>query len=99
MQPGGVTVAPMSRLLLLSVALAGCVSGRANAQDAQDPMTITTDTPEYCIGLADRLASGEMPPHARVLWRSGRLMCEQGDVRHGLARIRRALMMVQGVAE
>ena len=63
-------------------------------------MTITTDTPEYCIGLADRMAAqGDMPPHARALWRTGRRMCEQGDVLQGLARIRHAMMMVRGVAE
>ncbi len=83
-----------------AVLMAGLCWWLGHPAAAQDPMTVTTDTAEYCIGLADRIAAvGEMPPHARVLWRSGRAMCEHGHVRDGLVRIRRAMMMVRGVAE
>ena len=86
----------MTPRLLLSVAAIVLVAGPAGSQD---PMTITTDTMEYCITLADRMAEGEMPPHARLLWRNGRAMCEHGQVRDGLARLRRAMLMIKGVAE
>ncbi len=67
---------------------------------ADGPIPVTTDTAEYCIELADRLAEQpDMPPHAQLLWQSGRNMCEHGHVRGGLARLRRAMLMVRGVAE
>ncbi len=63
-------------------------------------MTVTTDTPEYCITLADRMdAQGDMPPHARLLWASGRELCLRGHVRGGLAHLRRAMLMLRGAAE
>ena len=86
----------MTPRLLLSVAAIVLVAGPASSQD---PMTITTDTMEYCITLADRMAETDMPPHARLLWRNGRAMCEHGQVRDGLARLRRAMLMIKGVAE
>ncbi len=86
----------MSPRLLLSVATIVLVAGSAGSQE---PMPITTDTMEYCITLAERMADAEMPPHARLLWRNGRAMCEHGQVRDGLARLRRAMLMIKGVAE
>ncbi len=73
-----------------------CLAGPASSQV---PMPVTTDTKEYCLALADRMAGGEMPPHARLLWRHGREMCDHGQVRDGLARLRRAMLMLRGVAE
>ena len=87
----------MKKRTLLGAAVLTLMAGRAAAQE---PMTVTTDTVEYCIALADRMGSeGGMPPHARVLWRNGRAMCEQGHVRDGLVRLRRAMLMLRGVAE
>jgi hypothetical protein len=81
-------------LLIALVASPSMIAG------AEDPVTITTDTPEYCIGLADRMrAEGDMPPHARLLWHNGLAMCEHGQVRDGLARLRRAMLMMRGAAE
>ena len=78
---------------LVAAALAGPVC-------AQDPMTVTSDTPEYCLGLASRMeAAGEMPSTARTLWERGRAMCEQGQVRRGLVRLRRAMVMLHGAPE
>ena len=63
-------------------------------------MTVTTDTPEYCLSLADHLdAQGQMTRNARVLWQRGRSMCEHGHVRLGLAHLRRAMMVMRGAAE
>jgi hypothetical protein len=66
----------------------------------EDPIAVTTDTKDYCISLATRLdATGAMSPHAHDLWVRGRSMCEQGHVRRGLFRLRRAMQMVRGTAE
>ncbi len=90
-------VCPMMKQIMLGAALAG---GLAGVVPTDDPMTVTTDTPEYCISLADHMdAMGQMTPNARVLWQRGRSMCEHGHVRGGLARLRRAMMVMRGAAE
>ena len=104
MIPPSHNVGQMWKATTLSTAIAAWLAGSALAQadllPGQDPMTVTTDTSEYCLGLADRMdADADMPPHARVLWRSGRTMCEHGHVRGGLLRLRRAMQMVRGAAE
>ncbi len=87
----------MMRQLVLGAALAG---GLAGASPADDPMTVTTDTPEYCLHLADHMdAQGPMSTNARALWQRGRSMCEHGHIRGGLARLRRAMMVMRGAAE
>ena len=87
----------MMKHIVLGAALAGCVAG---GSPADDPMTVTTDTPEYCLSLAAHMESqGEMTPNARVLWQRGRSMCEHGHIRGGLARLRRAMMVIRGAAE
>ncbi len=70
------------------------------ATRAQSPMTVTTDTSGYCLSLARRMEdAGAMPPQVRVLWQEGRDMCQRGHIRGGLARLRRAMMIVRGDAE
>ncbi len=87
----------MRKTILASVIVPACLS---QSVMAQDPMPVTTDTAEYCITLADRMdAQGEMPPHARLLWASGRELCQHGHVRGGLIHLRRAMLMLRGAAE
>ena len=87
----------MIRLIALSAALAGHLNGTALVED---PMTVTTDTPEYCLSLADHMeAHDQMSANARILWQNGRSLCEHGHIRRGLARLRRAMMVVRGAAE
>ena len=87
----------MMRWIVLSAALGGCLAG---APPADDPMTVTTDTLEYCLNLAEQMgAQGPMPPNARMLWQNGRTLCEHGHVRGGLARLRRAMLVIRGAAE
>ena len=90
-------VETMLKHLTLSTVLVGCL---ATAAPPDDPMTITTDTPEYCLSLAEQMrAKGEMPQHALMLWERGRDMCLQGHIRSGLARLRRANLVMHGAAE
>lgn len=79
----------------LTIAVLGvCLSAIARA-DA--PMPVTSDTPGYCLNLAQRMEQGGvMRPDMRVLWESGREMCQHGHVRGGLARLRRAMMIRRG---
>ena len=78
-------------------------SGRSvEAQQARDPapLEVTTDTPEYCIYLQDRvqtqvqLASSPPPPEVTDLSAEGHKMCEHGQTRGGIMRLRRALLLL-----
>lgn len=59
---------------------------------------LTTDTPEFCHHLLKRLEQAEQahPPSPVVLALSGegRMMCDHGEVRRGVHRLRRAMRMV-----
>jgi hypothetical protein len=74
----------------------------AAAQSAQAaPMIITTDTPEYCLQLLDRvselvrLAATPIPREVTDLTTEGHRMCEHGQTRGGIMRIRSALMIME----
>lgn len=69
------------------------------SRDGQGPVEqLTTDTPEFCHHLLKRLQQAEQahPPSPTVLALSdeGRMMCDHGEVRRGVHRLRRALRMV-----
>ena len=84
----------MTRSLPVTVLLA---AGLCFPAAADEPVSVTTDTAGYCLMLANRLErDGDMPALARALWLQGRSMCEHGQVRSGLARLRRAIMIVRG---
>jgi hypothetical protein len=83
----------MRKTALIAAALVFVVCG---ATLADDPQCVTSDTPAYCAKLALKMnALGTMPPHAHVLWLEGQAMCERGQIRAGLARLRRAMIIVR----
>jgi hypothetical protein len=65
------------------------------------PQQVTSDTPEYCSRLLDRISelarSTSAPPSYEVTSLSieGQRMCKQGQTRGGLLRLRRALALIQ----
>ncbi len=64
----------------------------AQAQDK--PMRVTSDTPEYCAQLQLRLARiAPVMEDVRRLVAEGREMCDHGEVRGGIVRLRRALVL------
>lgn len=71
--------------------------------DAGEPLQVTTDTPEYCDRLADRVASLRLkqtstaaaPVEADALAADGQHLCDIGHVRGGIARLRRALLLLR----
>ena len=71
------------------------VAGQQRAQ------LVTTDTPEYRLQLLDRVSElvrvAETPPPQEVtsLSSEGQRMCDQGQTRGGILRLRRALLMMQ----
>ena len=70
------------------------VAGQSPAQ------RVTTDTPEYCLQLLDRvsemvrLAATPPPQNVTQLSSEGQKMCDQGQTRGGILRLRRALMLM-----
>ena len=65
------------------------------------PMEITTDTPEYCRKLLDRmadlvrLATAPVPREVTDLTAEGQRMCDHGQTRGGITRLRSALMIME----
>jgi hypothetical protein len=79
----------MTRIFLIAF-----IGGLVVPAAADEPMEITSDTPFYCIHLAQQLdAKAGLTAEARRLSADGRRMCESGHVVRGLARLRRAMMM------
>jgi hypothetical protein len=64
------------------------------------PQPVTSDTPEYCLHLLDRvtelvrLAAAPPPHEVASLSTEGQRMCDQGQTRGGILRLRRALMLM-----
>ncbi|HEX3990310.1 MAG TPA: hypothetical protein VHX39_03955 [Acetobacteraceae bacterium] len=85
---------------LFSFALspAATVIAPAVAQ-TRDPI-VTSDTPEYCDVLMDRItgitrATAQPPPtEAALLSQEGERMCVHGQTRGGILRLRRALEII-----
>ena len=63
---------------------------------AEQPLRVTTDSPEYCVMLADRLAARTTAedPAVRSLVADGLRLCGDGHIRTGIAKLRRALRLV-----
>jgi hypothetical protein len=77
--------------------LASFAPGGAVAEDP--PMSVTTDTLEYCLqlhGRVDEMVRGvpTPPPELTSLATEGQRLCEQGQLRGGILRLRRALMLL-----
>lgn len=82
-------VRAMLRLPILAVVLAAPVLARG----AEPVARVTTDGPDYCRELAQRLAPmpGARTEPARSLAEDGLRLCENGHPRSGVARLRRAI--------
>ena len=69
------------------------------------PQRVTSDTPEYCLKLHDRVselmrATGSpMPSEVAFLSSEGQRMCGQGQTRGGILRLRRALMLMENAGK
>ena len=72
----------------------------AGGRASQPPQQVTSDTPEYCLHLLDRVSemvrvAGSPPPQeVTFLSSEGQRMCDQGQTRGGILRLRRALMLM-----
>lgn len=91
--------------MLCAVLWVGIVVGDAVAQAPEPapvaPNRVTTDSPEYCRHLAQEYGAAQRGAPVRSneadwLAAEGRRMCEHGLLPGGIARLRRALLIVRG---
>jgi hypothetical protein len=74
--------------------------GAMPAASQPPPQRVTSDTPEYCLLLLDRVsqmvrvAGSPAPQEVASLSNEGQKMCDQGQTRGGILRLRRALMLM-----
>ncbi len=84
-------IAATLRLLALA-----CLAGPMSA-NAQEPPSyeLTTDTPAYCTQLAHDVAARHSAlPEVERLLTEGEAMCGRGQIRGGILRLRRALLIL-----
>lgn len=67
------------------------------------PQQVTTDTPQYCLVLLDRVSglarglAAPPPPEVTTLSAAGQQMCDRGQTRGGIMRLREALVELQAM--
>jgi hypothetical protein len=76
----------------------------APAAGQSTPELVTTDTPQYCLQLLDRVSElvridAHPPEEVTSLSAEGQRMCDQGQTRGGIMRLRRALVLLRHGAE
>ncbi len=86
---------PTIVLTLFSLLFPCPVFGRGVTLAQGLPVTVTTDSVDYCNTLAHRLPPAASAEVAR-LWQEGKSMCDQGHVRSGIMQLRRALLLARG---
>ncbi len=85
----------MTRTLaaLLLTASTALPASRAHAEDP--PMLVLTDTEDYCNQLQHRVQEHTAwSAEVKRLYAEGRQMCDHGDVRAGISRLRQALRIL-----
>jgi hypothetical protein len=86
--------------LVACLGLAVVLMGAVPVVGQPPPQRVISDTPEYCLRLLDRvselvrLASAPPPREVTSLSSEGQRMCDQGQTRGGILRLRRALMLM-----
>jgi hypothetical protein len=82
------------------IGLGAMLLGAMPVVSQPQPQRVTSDTPEYCLLLLDRVSElvrvAVAPPPQEVtsLSSEGQRMCDQGQTRGGILRLRRALMLM-----
>ena len=82
----------------IAVILTARIDGERRHATAIDPHTlvITSDSALYCRALCRTIdARGPLPRELTELREQGEAMCRRGQLRGGLARLRRALLVLQ----
>jgi hypothetical protein len=71
-----------------------CLAAPAAMAQEEPTLEITTDTLEYCITLQHMVVQrGSRLPEVQRLLNEGRRMCDHGEIRVGIARLRQAMIL------
>ncbi|HUC16655.1 MAG TPA: hypothetical protein VMA37_03090 [Acetobacteraceae bacterium] len=68
------------------------------------PMPLLTDTPQYCVELSDEVEEvrqslvSPAPPEVEQLAEEGRRLCAMGEIRGGIVRLRRAMVLLHEIS-
>ena len=74
----------------------GAAATRQETGDRDSPMPVLSDTLEYCVTLETRVRKQRnRPAEVEEMLREGHLLCDHGQVREGIAQLRRALVMMK----
>jgi hypothetical protein len=101
MLPPMLTLRRPMGLVPATVCLGLALTGDPATVTGQGAVEVTSDTPEYCLHLLDMVSamvrqSVEPPPHEVTdLSSEGQRMCDHGQTRGGIMRLRKALVMMQ----
>jgi len=108
--PDAVMMTPMKRIITVPgcAMLVGLCGVPASAEDPSTPVNggvpkVTSHSLEYCNKLGNQIdalvigAPVAPPSDVIELSTEGKRMCEQGHMRGGIMRLRKALMMMQDV--
>lgn len=89
----------MRSVLALFSLMVPLLASSERAPAASGAVRITTTTPEYCAALSERLAGlpGAGAEAPRAMAEEGRRLCAEGQVRVGIAWLRRALRIASGL--
>jgi hypothetical protein len=90
-------VHPLLRTLAAASRAACCAVVAGSAAYAQEPppAMVLTDTVEYCTHLQHLILDRPVrPPDVTRLLIEGRRMCEHGEVRRGVSRLRSAIWLL-----
>jgi hypothetical protein len=85
------------RVIHLSLAAAAALAGGVALPQEPNPppVAVLTDTVEYCGQLQRMiLKRPNRPPDINKLLAEGQRMCDHGEVRPGISRLRRALWLL-----
>jgi hypothetical protein len=77
--------------------IAACAVGSGASAYAQEPQPamVLTDTVEYCTHLEHLIQERPIrPPEVNRLFAEGRRMCEHGELRRGISRLRSAIWLL-----
>lgn len=85
---------------MLVLALFASLAPAMRPAGADSPPRMTTDSKEYCMHLTVEMLKirNRRPltaPHVRELADEGQRMCDKGQYKGGVARLRRALMLMR----
>jgi hypothetical protein len=87
-------------VLAIAIVASAAWLGALPVAGQSPPQQVTSDTPQYCLHLLDRVSemvrlAGTPPPHeVAYLSNEGQRMCDQGQTRGGILRLRQALMLM-----